>query len=160
MGIYIFYWVLISIILNIILCFLPGIKLNYYKGKWGKKKEPLYKLELEYWGDYYNVKKYQIEYFTRFMEDEVGDRDFLFHLLFCIFVPIYCLFRFPKYSAENSSYGEFSKQDILEMVDFNLEKFWEDSNDMAWTKYNRELEKEKEEKNKFNQINKEFYEHY
>jgi len=38
MEIYIFYWVLISIILNIILCFLPGIKLGYYKGKWGKRK--------------------------------------------------------------------------------------------------------------------------
>ena len=156
MEIYIFYWVLISIILNIILCFLPGIKLGYYKGKWGKKKEPLYKLNWDYWEGYYNVKKYQIKYFTRFMEDEVGDRDFLFHLLFCIFVPIYCLFRFPKYSAENSSCGEFSKQDILEMVDFNLEKFWE----MKYKEELNSIKKEQQEENKIKEINKEFYEHY
>lgn len=153
-----FIGIFFNFLINIVLFFaLPNfIKIDYYKGKWGKKKEPLYKLELEYWGDYYQVSKYIIEYTNIFGGENLEK---YFFLVFGL-IPFLGLFKFPCYEKEGNSFGVFTKEDILKMENFNIGEYWE-------MKYKEELDsiikeqlKEQQEENKIKEINKEFYEHY
>lgn len=154
-----FGYILLVFLINTVLYFLfpNSIKIHYYKGKWGKKKEPLYRLEKRDWGENeYGVNKYHIEYDSLFLYDY---NEFISTILF-FHIPLYSLFKFPSYNSDGVIYGNLSKEEVLELGPFDLEKFYEEKHDEIWYKRNLEITKEQEEENKIKEINKEFYEHY
>lgn len=147
-----------NFLINILLFLaLPNfIKIDYYKGKWGKKKEPLYKLELEYWGNYYQVSKYII-YYSNTIAGENTEK--YFFLIFGL-IPFSGLFKFPCYEQTGISFGKFTKEDILKMENFNIGEYWEMKYKEELDSIKKEQLEEQQEENKIKEINKEFYEHY
>ena len=152
---YILIWVLISVFINLFGIWI-NIKINYYKGKWDKnKKTPIYKLELGDWVKYYQVYKYEIDYTCHsFIIDNP-----LYIIISLILIPFYSWFKFPYYERRNAGYGSFTKEE-LEDINFNIGKYYEKESEKAWSKYYKEINKEKIEKDILNNINKDFNQHY
>lgn len=146
-------YVITNTVLNSCWIFLPFFKLNYYKGKWGKKKEPLYKLEWNSDCQRYSIYQYNINYESKEWKNEV------LTLLSIFVIPFFTVFKFPHYIKGNC-YGKFSMEDISIMKDFDLGEFWNKQNQEAWNIYFKQVDESCKKNKILNNVNKDFNEHY
>ena len=92
-------------------------KVNYYKGKFTKSKDVLYRLEKFGHNSYYSVYKYKIVYDRKNIPIIIG--------LIILFIPFTSIIKTPRYQKYNVGYGEFSSENIHKLKPFNLGEYWE-----------------------------------
>lgn len=74
-------------------------KVNYYKGKFTKPKDALYRLEKNGHNSYYSVSKYKIVYDQKNIPIFIGS--------IILFIPFASIIKVPRYQKINIGYGEF-----------------------------------------------------
>ncbi len=138
-----FYIVILTIMIPTIISdgFGLGFNINYYKGKFKKPKEFLYRLEQKSkYDEYYSIYRYRLVYTIS---------------TFSFYIPFLALLKFPKYIKDNISYGAFPKENIYKYEIFDLEKYWKD-------KYNK-FHKDSNDNDTIlflNKVNKDFNDNY
>lgn len=144
--------IILSFICNISNFFI-NIKINYYKGKFGLKKTPIYKLSyigMIKWEERYGVEKWFIKY-------EILDSNPLVMLFGFLFCPIFCWFKFPYYEKHDDVYGSFTLEEGEKLV---LDTYFEDEYSKSLEKHTSLLNRDKVLSDRLNKINKDFRENY
>lgn len=113
-----FIYSIVSILINYIMIFTPfEFKVDYYKGKFTKPKDVLYRLETSGYNSYYSVSKYKIVYDRKEIPIIIG--------LIILFIPFASIIKVPRYQKINIGYGEFSSENIHKLKPFDLGEYWE-----------------------------------
>lgn len=92
-------WIICCLIINIIGLFIP-LKINYYNGKWGVKKTPIYRLKHNYRKNHYSIFKYELDWDMYYQ----GDGSILFSMFL---IPFSSWLKFPVYEEKRCFYGSF-----------------------------------------------------
>lgn len=146
-------WITFSIIINILGVFI-NFKINYYKGKWGVKKTPIYRLKSNL-GDNYSIFKYELKW------DIYPQNDFIVFFLFFL-VPFGWWFKFPIYEEKDDYYGSFKLEELQnwENLNLNLEEYYEKKDKESWDKYHQITEKWRIKNELIDSFNEDFNKNY
>lgn len=94
-----FIYSIVSILINYIMILTPfEFKVNYYKGKFTKPKDVLYRLETSGYNSYYSVCKYKIVYDRKEIPIIIG--------LIILFIPFTSIIKTPRYQKYNVGYAK------------------------------------------------------
>lgn len=153
MEIYILSWFILSLVINGIGNLFFSIKLNYYKGSWGLKEDPIFRIEkiFNHNSNFYTISCYRIKYI-------VFSQDPLKLSLASILLPFSFWIKFPTYIKDGKSYGQYSIEEI-ESISSLKEKWYESDYTEKWL-YKRVIDADNELLAKVEIINKDFNESY
>lgn len=152
-------YTLFTFLINGILYYTVNVKLpfskSYYKKKYGKKVNPIYKLEGKYsYHPGYGVSKYELGWGKR--DDRWTDFVFIGASIFQTY----------GYFRNENMYGSFEKEEIENNTEFlfhpynNIKDFWEGKKKESEEKYKADLDKRNKFENTLNEINHIFIENY